>query len=476
MDAFLEKFYKHVDSNEDKYIARLKELVEIPSVSAWPEKRQDIVKCSNWTAEKLKELGATIELQDIGMQKLPDGTEIPLPPLVFGHLGNDAKKKTVLIYGHLDVQPAAVSDGWDTEPFILTEKNGNLYGRGSTDDKGPVLDWINAIEAYKELGQDIPINLKFCFEGMEESGSEGLDSELAKRKDTFLKDVDYVCISDNYWLGKNKPCLTYGLRGVCYFYLEIESSTKDLHSGVFGGAIHESMVDLVAMLNELVDSKGKILVPGIYDSVAPLTDAEKELYKDIEFDCEAFRQDSGCFDLIYPNDKANTLMARWRFPSLSIHGVQGAFDGAGAKTVIPRKVIGKFSIRNVPNQEPEVLEKLVVDHLEKKFKERNSPNKMKVSMDHGAKSWVSDFNHPHYQAAKNAVSKVFNVVPDFTREGGSIPVTLTFQELTGKNVLLLPIGQSDDGAHSQNEKISKVNYIQGIKLLGTYFHEVSMIQ
>lgn len=386
------------------------------------------------------------------------------------------KKKTVLIYGHLDVQPAAVSDGWDTEPFVLTEKNGNLYGRGSTDDKGPVLDWINAIEAYKELDQDIPINLKFCFEGMEESGSEGLDSELAKRKDTFLKDVDYVCISDNYWLGKNKPCLTYGLRGVCYFYLEIESSTKDLHSGVFGGAIHESMVDLVAMLNELVDSKGKILVPGVYDSVAPLTDAEKELYKDIEFDCEAFRQDSGCYDLIYPNDKANTLMARWRFPSLSIHGVQGAFDGAGAKTVIPRKVIGKFSIRNVPNQEPQVLEKLVVDHLEKKFKERNSPNKLKVSMDHGAKSWVADFNHPHYQAAKKAVTKVFNVVPDFTREGGSIPVTLTFQELTGKNVLLLPIGQSDDGAHSQNEKISKVNYIQGIKLLGTYFHEVSMIQ
>lgn len=386
------------------------------------------------------------------------------------------KKETVLIYGHLDVQPAAVSDGWDTEPFVLTEKNGNLYGRGSTDDKGPVLDWINAIEAYKELDQDIPINLKFCFEGMEESGSEGLDSELAKRKDTFLKDVDYVCISDNYWLGKNKPCLTYGLRGVCYFYLEIESSTKDLHSGVFGGAIHESMVDLVAMLNELVDSKGKILVPGVYDSVAPLTDAEKELYKDIEFDCEAFRQDSGCYDLIYPNDKANTLMARWRFPSLSIHGVQGAFDGAGAKTVIPRKVIGKFSIRNVPNQEPQVLEKLVVDHLEKKFKERNSPNKLKVSMDHGAKSWVADFNHPHYQAAKKAVTKVFNVVPDFTREGGSIPVTLTFQELTGKNVLLLPIGQSDDGAHSQNEKISKVNYIQGIKLLGTYFHEVSMIQ
>ncbi len=133
----------------------------------------------------------------------------------------------------MDVQPADISDGWDTEPFVLTEKNGNLYGRGSTDDKGPVLDWINAIEAYKELGQEMPINIKFCFEGMEESGSENLDVELAKRKDTFLSDVDYVCISDNYWLGKSKPCLTYGLRGICYFYLEVESSTKDLHSGEY---------------------------------------------------------------------------------------------------------------------------------------------------------------------------------------------------------------------------------------------------
>lgn len=475
MDAFLEKFYKHVDDNEDKYIARLKELVEIPSVSAWPENRPEIKKCCQWTADKLTALGATCELVDIGMQTLPDGSQIPLPPLVMGNLGSDPKKKTVLIYGHLDVQPAAVSDGWDTEPFILTEKNGNLYGRGSTDDKGPVLDWINAIEAYKELGMEMPINIKFCFEGMEESGSENLDTELAKRKDTFLQGVDYVCISDNYWLGKTKPCLTYGLRGICYFYLEVESSTKDLHSGVFGGSIHESMVDLVSLLSELVDSKGKILVPGIYDSVKPLTPEEEKLYENIEFSCEDFQKDSGCFDLIH-NDKAKTLMSRWRFPSLSVHGIQGAFDGEGAKTVIPRKVIGKFSIRVVPDQKPEDMERLVSEYLHEKFKARNSPNKISVKMDHGAKSWVADYNHPHYQAAKNAITRVFGVEPDFTREGGSIPITLTFQELTGKNVLLLPIGQSDDGAHSQNEKISKNNYIKGIKLLGAYFHEVSKLE
>lgn len=474
VDSFLEKFYKHVDDNQEKYIKRLAEVVAIPSVSAWPEKRPEIVRVCNWVADKLRELGANVELADIGFQTLPDGSKIPLPPIVFGNLGADPKKKTVLIYGHLDVQPAAIEDGWDTEPFVLTEKDGKLYGRGSTDDKGPVIDWINAIEAYRELDQEIPINIKFCFEGMEESGSENLDEELARRKETFLHDVDYVCISDNYWLGKNKPCLTYGLRGICYFFIEIESSTKDLHSGIFGGSIHESMVDLVALLNDLVDGHGKILVPGVYDTVAPLTDEERKLYESIDFTPEHYLEESGCFKLIHDH-KIHTLLHKWRFPSLSIHGVQGAFDGTGAKTVIPRKVIGKFSIRIVPNQEPNEIERLVVDFVKKRFELRNSPNKLNVHMYHGGKPWVADFKHEHYQAARNAILRVFNIEPDFTREGGSIPVTLTFQELTGKNVLLLPVGSSDDGAHSQNEKINISNYIQGVKLLGTYFQEVAKI-
>jgi nonspecific dipeptidase len=475
-DEFLKKFYKHVDENKGKYIKYLKELVEIPSVSAWPKNRGHIVKVCEIVANRLKELGAVdVELADIGKQTLPDGSQIPLPPLVFARLGTDPKKKTVLIYGHLDVQPAELTDGWDSEPFILTERDGKLYGRGSTDDKGPVLDWLNAIEAYNELKQEIPVNLKFCFEGMEESGSENLDEELTKRKDTFLKDVDYVCISDNYWLGKNKPCLTYGLRGICYFFIEVESSSKDLHSGVFGGSVHESMVDLVYLLNELVDNKGKILVPGVYDSVKPLTDEEKKLYDSIDFCPDTYLTESGCFKLIHDN-KNDTLMHKWRYPSLSVHGVQGAFDGTGAKTVIPRKVIGKFSIRLVPDQDPVEIERLVVKYLDEKFKQRNSPNKMKAHMFHGAKSWVADFKHPHYQAARNAMVKVFDIEPDFTREGGSIPITLTFQELTGKNVLLLPIGASDDGAHSQNEKIDIRNYIEGVKLLGTYFQEVAKLE
>lgn len=190
-----------------------------------------------WTSEKLKQLGVEVSLHDVGTQKLPDGRTIPLPPVLFGTYKAGDNKKTVCIYGHLDVQPALKEDGWDTEPFMLTEKNEKLYGRGSSDDKGPVLCWIHALEAFKAVGLEIPVNIKFIFEGMEESGSEGLEDLLRDQKDKYLKDVDYVCISDNYWLGTDKPCITYGLRGICYFGLEIECASKDLHSGVFGGTV-----------------------------------------------------------------------------------------------------------------------------------------------------------------------------------------------------------------------------------------------
>lgn len=192
---FLEHFFNFIESNKANYIELLREAVAIPSVSAWPDHRPHVTLMSNWIAEKLKDLGVHIELCDIGSQALPDGSQLSLPPIVFGHLGTDANKKTILIYGHFDVQPALVSDGWNTEPFELTEKDGKLWGRGSTDDKGPVLGWMNAIEAYQKLGKEIPVNLKFCFEGMEESGSVNLGVELAKRKDTFLKVLENILLN-----------------------------------------------------------------------------------------------------------------------------------------------------------------------------------------------------------------------------------------------------------------------------------------
>ncbi|KAK7490769.1 hypothetical protein BaRGS_00017998 [Batillaria attramentaria] len=468
----MDKLFEYVDKNQDRYVKLLEEAVAIKSVSAWPETRPEIRRMVTWTKELLEKLGSTCNLEELGQQTLPDGSKIELPPVLMGQLGNDPKKKTLLVYGHLDVQPAQKDDGWDTEPFVLTEVDGKLYGRGSTDDKGPVLDWINAIQAMQELKMDVPVNLKFVFEGMEESGSEGLDDLIARKKDSFLQGVDYVCISDNYWLGKKKPCITYGLRGICYFQLEVECAKMDLHSGVFGGTVHEAMTDLIALMGALVDVKGKILVPGVYDTVKPLTADEKALYDPIDFDMEDYRNDLGAPKLIH-DKKEDVLMHRWRYPSLSLHGIEGAFSAPGAKTVIPRKVIGKFSIRLVPDQEPDKIEQLVRQYIDKLHKDRGSPNTIKVSMGHGGRPWVSDFNDPNYLAGRAAIKKVFGVEPDLTREGGSIPVTLTFQEATQKNVMLLPIGSCDDGAHSQNEKINRTNYINGIKLLAAYMDELS---
>ncbi|KAH1008817.1 hypothetical protein HUJ05_009337 [Dendroctonus ponderosae] len=478
LPVVLSKVFKHVESKRQLYIDLLKEAVAIKSVSAWPHTRPEVVKMMEWAQTRLQNLGATTELRDIGNQQLADGTVLKYPPILLGHLGSDPKKKTVLVYGHLDVQPAHISDGWDSEPFELTEKNEKLYGRGSSDDKGPVLCWMHAIEAYKDLGENLPVNLKFVFEGMEESGSDGLDQLLLSEKDKFLSSVDYVCISDNYWLGKNKPCITYGLRGVCYFFIEVicAGKCKDLHSGIFGGTVHEAMTDLVYLMNTLVDKDGKILVDGMYNEVAPLLENENEIYEKIDFDVNEYRADVKCQMLLHGEVKEKILMHRWRYPSLSLHGIEGAFSEPGSKTVIPAKVIGKFSIRIVPNQTPDKVEQYVCNYVQKLWDQRGSPNHMRIYMAEGGSPWTENPSHPHYTAAVKATKYVYNVDPDLTREGGSIPVTLTLQQATGKNVLLLPVGAGDDGAHSQNEKLDVRNYIGGVKLLAAYLYEISQLE
>ncbi|XP_011501395.1 PREDICTED: cytosolic non-specific dipeptidase [Ceratosolen solmsi marchali] len=462
--AVLTKLFKYIDCNKVKYIDNLRQVVAIKSVSAWPESRNEIIKMIKWTEAQFKQLGATTELAYLGTQKLHNGNEIPLPPALLGTLGTDPKKKTVLIYGHLDVQPALKEDGWDSDPFTLIEKDNKLYGRGSTDDKGPVLCWLHTLQAYQALGEDIPVNVKFVFEGMEESGSEGLDQLLWSRKNSFLEGVDYVCISDNYWLGTTKPCITYGLRGICYFRLQVSCASKDLHSGTFGGTVYEAMPDLIYLMNSLVDVNGKILVDEIYDSVAKITPDELKIYDTIEFNVSEYKNSCGASKLAHNEDKNQLLMNRWRNPTLSLHGIEGAFYEPGEKTVIPGTVIGKFSLRIVPNMLPDEVEKKVETYIKKQWMARRSPNKMSISMSHAGRPWSSNPDHPHYIAARTATKHVYNVDPDCTREGGSIPVALTFQEVTGKNVLLLPVGCGDDGAHSQNEKLNVRNYIEGVSI------------
>jgi len=232
------------------------------------------------------------------------------------------------------------------------------------------------------------------------------------------------------------------------------------------------MTDLFQIMSKLVDRNGKILVPGIYDTVDPVTDEELASYGPIDFDVEEYRKDIGTNALL-KTDKAELLMNRWRNPTLSLHGIEGAYADPGAKTVIPRQVIGKFSLRLVPSQTPEQIEKNVTDYINKLHAESGSKNELSLSMGHGGRPWVADISDPNFRAGHAAIKQVFNVDPDYTREGGSIPVTLTFQEATGKNVMLLPMGMADDGAHSQNEKFNRANYIQGTKVLASYMSNLA---
>ncbi|KAF5279099.1 hypothetical protein FQA39_LY05777 [Lamprigera yunnana] len=471
--SLMNKFFSFIDQRHEDYIKSLQEAVAIPSVSGKPEYRKDVIRMVEWTAKRLRTLKCDVKEKFIGFEKLPDGTEIPLPPIILASLGNDPQKKTVCIYGHLDVQPAALNEGWNSEPFELTERDGKLYGRGASDDKGPVLCWLHAIEAFETIGK-VPVNVRFILESMEESGSAGLQELLFEEKDNFFSDTDYICISDNYWLGTERPTITYGLKGLAYFHVTVKSSDIDLHSGMYGGAVREGIDDLIYLLNSMKDKHNKITIKNFYNNVLSVDPEEQSLYKDILFDVDEYRSNIGCTKLLH-DDKVDLLINRWTRPSLSIHGIEGAFDESGSKTSIAKRVIGKFSIRFVPNHTAKEVEELVKTHLEEKWNELESPNDFNVSMSGSGETWIEDPTNPNYLAGIRATELVYGVKPDLIRDGGTIPILSMIKKLIGKNVLLLPVGQGDDGAHSQNEKLNKENYIKGIKLLGAYLHEVSQI-
>ncbi|XP_016069102.1 PREDICTED: beta-Ala-His dipeptidase [Miniopterus natalensis] len=474
--GLVEKVFRYMDLHQDEFVQTLKEWVAIESdsVQPVPRLRQELFRMMAVAAEELRRLGASVDLVDLGSQQLPDGQTLPMPPVILAELGNEPGKPTVCFYGHLDVQPARQADGWLTDPYTLTEVDGKLYGRGATDNKGPVLAWVNAVSAFRALGEDLPVNIKFIIEGMEEAGSVGLEELVTREKEGFFSSVDYIVISDNLWVSRWRPALIYGTRGNSYFTVEVKCRDQDFHSGTFGGILHEPMADLVALLGSLTDSSGHILIPGIYDHVAPVTEEERDMYGAIDLDLEEYRSSSQVRRFLY-DTKEEILMHLWRFPSLSIHGIEGAFDEPGTKTVIPGRVTGKFSIRLVPHMDVSVVEKQVKQHLQDIFSQRNSPNQMAVSMVLGLHPWVADVKDHQYLAAKRAIKTVFGTEPDMIRDGSTIPIAKTFQEVIQKSVLMLPLGAVDDGEHSQNEKINRRNYIDGSKLLAAFFLEVAQL-
>ncbi|EAU39622.1 hypothetical protein ATEG_00976 [Aspergillus terreus NIH2624] len=417
----LEQVLTKIDQLAQHFVTdRLAKAVEIKSVSSdlTDEGRKNVGQMTAFLVDQLSGLGANVERCPLGNQPDTDPV-LALPDVVLAKYPAtpDPKKRTILIYGHYDVQPEGEGWTYPRKPWKLTEIDGKLYGRGSTDDKGPLLAWLNALEAYQKAGVDLPVNLLFCFEGMEESGSVGLRDSLIKIR------------------------------------------------------IHEPMTDLMIMLSKLVDSKGNILVPGINGLVDDTTSEEIERYKKIDFSMEEFKNTIGSEAAIY-DTAPDTLMHRGRYPSITIHGISGADSSPNQTTAIYPEVTGKFSVRTVPTMDGSVVTALVVHFLKQEFNKLGSKNTCEVrEFGESAPYWVGNIDDPNFAAGKAATKRVYNTDPDMTREGGSIGVTLELQKALGtnKSIMLLPVGRSDDGAHGPDEKLDRDNYIKGSKLLGAYW-------
>jgi acetylornithine deacetylase/succinyl-diaminopimelate desuccinylase-like protein len=438
-------------------IEYLRKLVSMPSVSADPDRRSDAFETATFIQNDMNEMG---------MDTLLVSNEVQgLNPLILARLGDDPSKQTLAIYSHYDVQPASKEDGWDTEPFVLTEKDGYLYGRGASDDKSGIATALTAIKEILNEGE-LPINFRFIYEGEEESASGGFEETLIKHRD-WLGNIDGILILDTGWFGDNVPAMDYGFRGIAYMGIEIKGPVKDVHSGS-GGTFREPLTDLIKIMADLIDDNGKATIEGFYDKVRPVTEEENQLYENIEFSPEEYQETLGLKKLD-SYDKKEVLMNTWRHPSISLHGIEGAFSGKGGKTVIPAKVTGKISMRLVPDQDPKEIAKLFTIHIQKLFAKQNSPNDLKVHSLGTGDWWYGDPDNSLFDAGKKVLKEYWNIEPSLVRSGGSIPIVPFMEKTLNSPTVSIGIGQDSDGAHSQNERIRIKNLIGGKEVLKMYF-------
>jgi len=465
VDAWAESAVRAaVEDGAERFVADLAAAVEIESVSNDPARHAEVVRMGRYVQRRAEELGAQVTVLD-ELGTASDG--LPIPPVVLADFGAEDgesdERPTLCVYAHYDVMPAEVSDGWDTEPFRLELKDdGNMYGRGSTDDKGPLIAWLSAVAAHRSAGVKLPVRLKLVAEGREEAGSDGMRDAL---KHAFFSDVHAICISDNYWVAR-KPCLTYGLRGFCGLRVEVMGAETNLHSGIFGGAVFEPMAAMVQLLASLVDEDGLLSVPAVLKMVNRETDAERAKYDAIDFDVAEWLRENGLREATSEN-KRDVLMRRWRYPALSMHGIEASSDINA--TAIPGRVTAKMSIRTVASMDANEIAKLIEEHLRARFEQLGAHRalSLSVSMTYGAPAFTADFSDDNFEAARRAILDIHGVEPDFTREGGSIPVCTDLQQL-GKSVCLLPIGEFDDRAHAPNEKFGRRNFLAGIAVMCRY--------
>jgi succinyl-diaminopimelate desuccinylase len=450
---------QYLAENAAAFEEQLCQLLRIPSVSAQSAHKGDIRAAADWVAGQFR---------DMGMR--PEICETPGHPIVYAELCQAPGAPTALVYGHYDVQPPDPLDLWETPPFEPTRRNGNLYARGATDDKGQMFTHVKSAEAWLKTVGKLPINLKFLIEGEEEVGSEHLDDYIRLNRERLKCDV--CVISDTSQFGPGLPAITYGLRGISYFELKLQGPDRDLHSGVFGGAVVNPANALVKMLTALVDDQGRVQVPGFYDDVTPLTERERKEFAALPYDEAEFKSAIGVKELNGETGFTN-IERRWARPTCDINGLTSGYQGEGAKTVLPAKASAKFSFRLVPNQDPAKLKAA----LETFLKERCSAGiTMELIGYHGAPGVVVPLESPYVAAAVKAVEHGFGRRPVFIREGGSIPVVSTFHDLLGVDTLLLGWGLNDDNTHSPNEKFCLADFHRGIKASAALWEELGKLK
>lgn len=452
----MENVLQYIESNRDRYLAELKEFLSIPSVSSQSSHNADMQRCAQWVADHMRSIGMN------NVQVMPT----PGHPVVYSEWLGAPGAPTVLFYGHYDVQPVDPLNLWSTPPFEMSIRDGKIFARGSADDKGQVFIHFKGIEALMKQHGSLPVNIKMLIEGEEEVGSSNLDNFVKEHKE--LLKADLVLISDSSMFAHGVPSICYALRGLSYLEIEVTGPNRDLHSGSFGGSVHNPIQALAEMIASLHDKNGRITIPGFYDDVRPLSKEERKAFAKLPFSEKKYAKELGVKQL-YGEKGYSSLERVWARPTLECNGIWGGYTGEGAKTVLPSKAFAKISCRLVPDQTSAKIAKLFERHLKK-----IAPKTIDVQVRnlHGGEAAITPIESPGVKAAVAALERGFGKKPLYQREGGSIPIVVQFKKLLGLDTVLLGFGVPDENAHSPNEFLLVDNFFGGIKTSVHFFNEL----
>lgn len=458
--SHLAKLNAYFSEHRDTHLKELNDFLRIPSISSLSEHKQDMQVAASWLAAAMKR----INLENISID------ETGGHPVVYGDWLHAPGKPTILFYGHYDVQPVDPLNLWETPPFEPTVRDNKLFARGSSDDKGQVFMHLKAIEALFALEGTLPVNVKFIIEGEEEIGSPNLPPYVEKNKEKLAADL--ILISDTSLYAPGKPAVCYGLRGLTGIQIDVRGAKGDLHSGLYGGGVQNAIHALAEILASFRDEHGTIQVEGFYDNVRPLSEEERQAYRDLNFDEEALKEEVGVKQL-FGEKGYSYLEQTWARPTLEVNGVFGGFAGEGIKTVLPAEAGAKITCRLVPDQDPDEIVALLKAHVEK-----HKPVGVDITIsefDKGA-PYITPFNHPVIQAAGRSYERVYEVPTAFIRGGGSIPIVAAFDQILDLPVVLMGFGLTSENFHAPNEHFHLENFDKGLRVLGDYLYEVATLK